>query len=363
MDTSMKKQSNSHFNGDSLKRLNKDLIWNEKQKKKQKDRLMQRIDQLESSKRIPYTYKGKQNRWVKRVIYSGISFLILIGLLISSAFVSPAMAQIVSKIPYLNSLFESKPLNDEIIEALDKKGYKWDGVGVENQSKQVSVMIVGSDEYYDEVKSPVKKLIQDILDGRGYDAYKVQITQSIPYEEPTPEEKEQLEEYNKIYDVVLGVLKRYGYDSLGQVNDIQPSSITFELPNTEQRTEEIKKQVENTLKQNQMGDFSIKVHTYNPQKREREARWSKVVNTISNGLISKKEYKVEMVGYSNKPTAFTISIDTSLSSTDSGAKNTVDKIEKTVQDFLHSKETKQTIGDDAYRIIIYSKDKKKLNES
>lgn len=363
MGTSMKKQSNSSFNEDSLKRLNKDLIWNEKQKQKQKDRLMQRMNHLESSKRISYKYIGKHNRWMKRVIYSGIAFLILIGLLISSAFVSPAMAQIVSKIPYLNSLFESKPLNDEITEALDKKGYKWDGVGVENQPKRVSVMIVGSDEYYNEVKSTVKKLIQDILDSRGYDAYKVQITQSIPYEEPTPEEKEQLEKYNRIYDVVLGVLKGYGYDSLGQVNDIQPGSISFELPNTEQRTEEIKKQVANTLKQNQLGDFSIKVHTYNPQKREREARWSEVVNTISNGLLAKKEYKVEMVGYSNKPKAFTISIDTSLSSTDSDAKNTVDKIEKTVQDFLHSKETKQVIGDDAYRIIIYSKDKKKLNES
>ncbi|MFP3888539.1 DUF4030 domain-containing protein [Priestia filamentosa] len=359
----MKKQSNSHFNEDSLKRLNKDLIWDEKQKQKQKDRLMQRINHLESSKRIPYIYKWKQNRWMKRVIYSGFAFLIFIGLLISSAFVSPAMAQIVSKIPYLNALFEAKPLTDEITEALDEKGYKWDGVGVENYLKQVSVMIVGSDEYYNEVKSPVKKVIQDILDSRGYDAYKVKVTQSIPYEEPTSEEKKQLEEYNKIYDVVLEVLKRYGYDSLGAVNNIQPGSISFELPNTEKRTEEIKKQVANALKQKQLGDFSIKVHTYNPQKREREARWSKIVDTISNGLISKKEYKVEMVGYSNKPTAFTISIETSVSSTDSDAKDTVDKIEKTVQDFLHSKETKQTIGDDAYQIIIYSKDKKKLNES
>ncbi|MGQ3380759.1 DUF4030 domain-containing protein [Priestia endophytica] len=359
----MKKQSNFYFNEDSLEKLNKDLIWNEKQKKKQKDRLMQRINHLESSKRIPYKYKWKHNRWMKRVVYSGFTFLILIGLLISSAFVSPAMAQIVSKIPYLNSLFESKPLTDEITEALDKKGYKWDGVGIVTQPKQVSVMIVGSDEYYNEVKSPVKKLIQDILDSRGYDAYKIQITQSIPYEEPTPEEKKQSEKFNKIYDVVLEVLKRYGYNSPGSVGMIQPDSISFELPNTENRTEEIKEQVANALKQHQLGDFSIKVHIYSPQKREREARWSKIVDTISNGLIAKKEYKVEMVGYSNKPTAFTISIDTSLSSTDSDAKNTVDKIEKTVQDFLHSKETKQTIGDDAYRIIIYSKDKKKLNES
>ncbi|WP_419880516.1 DUF4030 domain-containing protein [Peribacillus sp. B-H-3] len=305
--------------------------------------------------------KKQKRTFGKKAVTFSLSLAAACVLFIGSTFVSPAMAKIASKIPYLNMLIESKPVIDEISEALDEKGYKWDGLGVVVQPKEVSVMIVGSDEYFNQVKLSVEELIRDILKSRNFDAYEIKVSRAPVIEEPTFDEKKEWEEYEKISDVVLEVLQKYGYNSLGQENGINNGLIEFELPKTETRTEDIKKQIVESLRQQQMGEFSIKVHTYDPYKREREDRWLPIVNTISDGLTAKPEYKVKMVGYSNKLIPFTISIKTNLSPTDPDVNDVVDKIEKTVQEFLDSEKAQHMIKEDQYEVIIYSEKREKLN--
>ncbi|MDF9759505.1 hypothetical protein OKW24_001278 [Peribacillus simplex] len=307
--------------------------------------------------------KKKEPTFRKKVVIFSLSLAAAFGLFIGSAFVSPAMAEIASKIPYLNLLFESeqKPVIDEIKEALDGKGYKWDGLGVSVQPREVSVMIVGTDKYYNQVKSEVEDLIKDILKSRNYNAYDVKVTKAPVMEEPTAEEKKESEQYHKIYKIVEEVLQKYGYNSLGQRNGISDELIEFELPKTESRIEEIKKQVRDRLKQKGFDEFSIKVYTFNPQKREREGRWMPIVSTISDGLTAKAEYKVKLVGYTNKFDYLPISIETTLSASDTDSEKIVEAIEETVQDYLHSEKVRNIIKNDQYEINIYSNKGKKLN--
>lgn len=301
----------------------------------------------------------KKNRFKQKRVIFPVSIAVACLLFIGGAFVSPAMAQIASKIPYLNLLFESKPVIDEISDALNEEGYKWDGLVVSVRPREVSVMIEGSDKYYREVKEPVTELIQGILDAKGYDAYKIRVSKMSPIEEVPGKESD---EYDKIYAIVLEVLEKYGYDSLGQVNGINDDLIEFELPKTETRKEEIENAVIESLKQKQVGEFRIKIHTYNPQKREREGRWMPVVETISDGLTAKKRYKVKSVGYTNKHEYFSISIDTNLSPSNKNTDDVVNEIEQTVQDFLSSDEIQKMIQGDQYEIVIYDKTGKgKLN--
>ncbi|MGG1689030.1 DUF4179 domain-containing protein [Heyndrickxia ginsengihumi] len=67
---------------------------------------------------------NKKKTSIKRWIYGSLVVIVMLCLFISSAFVLPTMAQVVSKIPYLNKIFVS---NDnfltDISDTLDKNGY------------------------------------------------------------------------------------------------------------------------------------------------------------------------------------------------------------------------------------------------
>ncbi|WP_446728181.1 DUF4030 domain-containing protein [Peribacillus sp. TH14] len=56
-----------------------------------------------------------------------------------------------------------------------------------------------------------------------------------------------------------------------------------------------------------------------------------------------------------------ISIETTLSSSDSESEKIVEAIEETVQDYLNSEKGKNIIKNDQYEINIYSNKGKKLN--
>lgn len=305
--------------------------------------------------------KKNEKKLIKKVALYSLSLTAAFGLFIGSAFVSPAMAEILSKIPYLNLLLESEkqPINDEITEALDKRGYKWEGVGVSVRPKEVSVRIDGTDKYYSQVKPEVEDILKKILKSRGYNAYKIKVEKAILMEEPTIEDIKLLEQSDEISKLALGVLKQYGYNRTGIA--FREGQIDFELPKTETMIDEIKNQINDTLKQNNIKNISIKVYTFDPKKREREKRWLPLIRTISNTLTAKVEYKVKGIGYTNKFDYLPISINTTLSDSDEDLQRVVEVIEKMVEDYLKSKKVQSIIKNDSYEINIYNKKGVKIN--
>jgi len=355
----MEKRYEKSLEDAALKNIENDLLWNRKKNHELKNRIMMSIDKLESPERMK---KNLNISLMRKITYCSATIIILIGLFIGSAFLSPAMAEMAAKIPYLNLLFESekKPVINEINEALDENGYKWDGLGVAVQPKEVSVMIVGSDDYYNQVKTEVEDLIKDILKARKYDAYSVKVSKAEIYMEPTQEDEERLSEAIIIKDVVVEVLEKYGITN-PDWPQIKNKELELQIPNKVTNIDEIKKEIVEILEEKEMGKFSIKVFTYNPQKREREGRWMPIVQTISDGLTSKSEFKVKTVGYTNKFNHLPLSIYTTLSSSDKDADETVKAIEKTIQDYLSSEKVKNIIKNDQYEVIIYSNDDKVMN--
>jgi hypothetical protein len=297
----------------------------------------------------------------KKIAYFGGAAVAALGLFIGLAFLSPAVAKVAAKVPFLNMIFESKPITDVINDELMEKGYKFDGLGVSYSPKKVfSVGLQGSPEYVDKVEPEVKKIVKDLLLSRGFDAYEIKVYRSeSKIYEPTPEEKRENEEFDKIVGIVNEVLKRYGYTE-GIAIGISPEKvIDFSLPNTETKIDEIKQQVLSQLDENDMGTVTLKVGVYNVKKREREQRWSPIFSTIADGVFGAKKYKVTGVGYTNRHAEYmSITISTSVSSSDSDYEKVVGDIKNTIEEFLTSKKTKEIIKDDAYKVIITSKDKK-----
>lgn len=298
----------------------------------------------------------------KKIIYVSSAAVAAFGLFIGLAFFSPAVANVAAQVPFLKMLFESKPISDVISEALTEKGYKFDGIGAQYTHKKVfSVGLLGSKEYVDKVGPEVKKIVKDILLARGFDAYDVKVYSSEGrIVELTPEEKKADEEFSKITEIVIGVLKSYGYKDIPPIGmDADHKTLDFSLPNTESKIDEIKQQVDSQLKANNYGTITVKIDVYNVKKRERENRWSPIISTIAEGTFGAKKYKVNGVGYTNRYAEYMeITISTSVSSSDSDYEEVVSDIKDTIQEFLTSKKTKEIIKDDAYKVVITSKDKK-----
>lgn len=122
----MKKPFNFYIDDNSLEKLNEELIWKPTRKQKHKQRLLETIDQLESSppKSKRNLFSIKQNHLVRNIVYCGIALFLLSGAFISSAFVSPAMAQVAAKIPYVGQLFKQKPIADVLYQELEKRDIK-----------------------------------------------------------------------------------------------------------------------------------------------------------------------------------------------------------------------------------------------
>ena len=75
--------------------------------------------------------------------------------------------------------------------------------------------------------------------------------------------------------------------------------------------------------------------------------------------MPKKEYKVTEIGYKSKP--LIILVSTSIQSSDPKAKELGMKIDKEINEYLKSEDILSILGDETVKVIVYSKDKKKIN--
>lgn len=310
--------------------------------------------------------KGKKKKWSigKKIGYLSGAAVLLFGLFIGSAFLSPTMAEVASKILYLNRIFETKPIVEVLSEKL-RGEYEIDGIGMQLiPKKTISVAIVGSDEYYESVKDEVEEIIEDTLASKNYDAFKIDVyKQELQMETRDPKQLKYERESKELMDAIRDELEKHDFAILTygvRNNDIE-KVVELDIPNTEKRTDRIKKIVQTIIDKEEMGNFSIKFHKVDMEKREQEQRWYPVIDTIAEGLMGNKKYKVKGIGYSNHPSPMTITIKTKVKSTDPDAKELGAEIEKIVVDFITSKEAKEAVGDDPYKIIVYSKDKKEIN--
>jgi hypothetical protein len=359
----MKKPFNSYIDDNSLEKLNEDLIWEPKRKQEHKQRLLETIDQLESSQPVrskKNLFSIKQNLLLRNVVYCGIALFLLSGAFISSAFVSPAMAQMAAKIPYLGQLFKQKPVADVLYQELEKMGYKTASVGQTyyGGKKELVVSVEGSEKYFNKVRGDITDIATNILSKRQYDAYTFKIERMEPY--VYTETSEQEKRIEKIQTDISTELEKHHYDFLvANVSFHSPLRVELEIPNTETRVKEIKAVIHAVLAENKTENTSIKIKKINLKKRDQDNRWGNIVTDVGEDLLGKEKYHVKMVGYSVHPEP-QVFIYTSLSISEDN-KKFADELKGIIDEFLKTKEMKNKVKDDPYKVVIYGKGKKKLN--
>ncbi|WMX58712.1 DUF4030 domain-containing protein [Peribacillus sp. R9-11] len=308
--------------------------------------------------------KSDRKRWSlrKKIMFFSSVAVLLLGLLISSAFVSPAMAKVISNIPYLGSIFQSESISSLIIDELEEKGYKISGTGISYKpKKELEVRVEGSDDYFNEVKDEIEKTVKGILKSKGYDAYSVKVSKELAQNDYVLNEEE-LKEKTILDNEVTKKLKQLDYKFDLVQTDPKEKIIYIDIDGSKKYYDAVKDDVEKTAldvtELNNYKDYSIDVNR--PTVKIAKADTGALITpAIAEGLMSIKEFKVTGVGYKEKPLSFIIS--TSIPSSDSEAKALGTEIESMIVEFLKSEEISKILGEESYEIIVKSKDKKKIN--
>ncbi|MBD8069110.1 DUF4030 domain-containing protein [Bacillus sp. PS06] len=366
----MSKSFNYGDSDRSLEKLNTDIHWNKKYQEDLKNRIITDIEHTDLQNKSENRFSINTHNFSlgRRVTYSMMALMVLVGLIIGSSFISPAMAEVVSKIPYLNRLFHSEPVIVKLMDHLRNEGYQIASVS-SSGNKVMEIYVDGTEEYVQGVSKDIENIAIETLKTNGVDAYTVKVVQNEmgELEQPSPKAQESYEEANRINQSLIHELNKQDYpDVTTQVGTSDDSGewvlhIVIGIPTTEEQPEKIKSIVETVLKQETEKEFTLKYTSINLKVREQENRWGSVITTMIDGLYSKKEFKVNGFSYSAHPQPMTLSIKTTISSSNSESKQLGMKIEETVKEFLESDDVKKVIGDDKYQINVYSKDKKKIN--
>ncbi|MEH7014656.1 DUF4030 domain-containing protein [Neobacillus niacini] len=306
--------------------------------------------------------KGDRKIWSlrKKIMFFSSVAVLSLGLFISSAFVSPAMAKVISNIPYLSSIFRSEPIGGLIFDELKEKGYKISNIGTSYSPKIFHITVEGSDDYYSEVKDEVKKTVIEILMSKGYDAYSVEVNK-VRKEDYTLSEEE-MKEKNIIENEVTNKLKQLNYKFDMVQTDPTEKTIFINMVGSKKYYHSVQDDVEKmaleVADENKYTGYKINVTRVTTEVRK-TPKGGQISSAMSEGLMSKKEFKVTGVSYKSKPLNFIIS--TSILSSDPTAKALGTEIESMIVEFLESEEISPILDDESYEIIVNSKDNKKIN--
>ncbi|WP_010093862.1 DUF4030 domain-containing protein [Ornithinibacillus scapharcae] len=313
----------------------------------------------------------KQHSIAKKFIYTTAACLVLFGLFIGSAFVSPQMAVVASKIPFLSKIFEQEPLHDVLMETLKEKGYKISGAGYVTQGKIYFVRVSGTEEYYNQVKEEIKNLTENLISSRGYDSFKVEVDMERMEDESDLEKDPKYQKGEQLMGVLKEVvpkLQKQGYKiqsyGVGYPNpDTDEITLDFVIEDTEKRTDEIEATIlEGTKEKGINVDFTIEFEPFNVQERAIESKWTTdILPVIWEGMLSKKEYKTKGVGYSFKKGTMNIFITTTIDKSDREASELAIKIKTSIQEFLQSDDLRDIVGDTPYKVVVRDKDSKEIN--
>lgn len=331
--------------------------------KKELDKILIPEEKLEQ--RIVYAIKnGKKNRWRlgKKVLYISSAAVLLLCLFVGSSLVSPAMANVVSKIPYLGSIFRSEPITGLILDELKGKGFKIGSVGTVYEPKKIiEVYIEGTDDYYNEVKNDVEKNTKEILSSKGYDAYLVKVSKHTAKTDYVLNEEE-TEEKSNLERKVSEKLSQSDLNFNSVHVDPTEKTIFINVVGSKEYYDTIQDAVErtgiNVASENNYKGYKVIV-TRVKVKATKPDKGSQVISAITEGLMSKKEYKVSSVGYKSKPLTFIIT--TSVLGSDPAAKILGTDIESAIVEFLESEEISPILENESYQIIVNSKDNNKIN--
>lgn len=231
------------------------------------------------------TGRKRGRRKLHFVVAAVISFVVLTG----SAFLSPTMAEVVSKIPYLGQIFY-KPIQEVIWEDLAKEGYQLSGIGMGKweQKPYFDIELNETEEYVKQEEGKVINILNEILDKRGYDNYELMVSAKNE-NEVSSVQKEIDKQREELGEKLMSDLEGAGYPIMN-VNTYGPVVSVYIPIADEAKKVEIYKAAIELLKANETPK-QVQVITRDLSEEEIESRWMPVMSSIEEELFLKKNMR------------------------------------------------------------------------
>ncbi|WP_026692702.1 DUF4030 domain-containing protein [Peribacillus kribbensis] len=308
----------------------------------------------------------------KTLRYSMISAALLVMSLTAVSLFSPAMGNVAAKIPYLSSFVKQKELQEEItktvMEAGSKKGWSLYPSSISVADKRMTLDIYGEAHEIEQAKKTAAQRVNEALAARKYGTYdiKVKLVAITPQNPPveSAEEKEYQEQSIEVEKEVTAYLKENHYETPfpPQVRiDKFENYMYVSIAKTEHRDAELKAALKKMT--SPYGEFYFDIRKSDMKAREQEIRWGNagIIDTIVQGLVENKEFKIKHFSYSFHPLPLQMNLTITVSSKDPDAEKLAKRIKGEIKAFILEDVKAKSVRNDPYVVNIYSKDKKKLN--
>ncbi|MCP1143459.1 DUF4030 domain-containing protein [Lysinibacillus endophyticus] len=318
---------------------------------------------------IHETSKKSHHTFVKRMTLAATITFAMVALLIASTYVSPAMAKVVSNIPYISEFINKQErtiaLNDTVYNVMNKHNYQL--LDLQINGKKISITLIGTDQEIQVIKNEVVSNVDTALQEKnlGHFSIDVKAGEVTPWPEDDPETVQMEKASEALHDEIMALLDENHFEPAfpieARVNNVQ-NFIYVAVPNTEskERMEQLKELLK-TASSKYGDDFKMRITQIDMKAREQELRWGGNIHAIGSALMENKDFNVTGFSYSFHPYPLMIKLKTSIKSTDPNVDELVERIENEITQFLKNDERTKDIRNDPYDLIIMSKDKKRLN--
>lgn len=295
----------------------------------------------------------------KKLIYATSAAILLFSVFISLTFISPTMANVASKIPYLGRIFELKSIGSTVSEELENEGYKVGQISIQYKPEPlISIPLKGTEDYLKQSKNNVTQIVQDSLAARGYDNFKIKIYREQEVVQPSPNNS------SKESSLIKDIYKKAEEQGLKILMfQVRPDEkvLTVEIPKEEERLKELEDIILSTALTYGMEDYNVKFRKIDIEKQHQIHEWDSVISLLSEALIGNSDYKVKEISYSNSKDIFNIIITSSLNSSNSEDKKSAQDVQQMVQDLIQSEINNGKIQKQSYEIVIQNVNGERIN--
>jgi Protein of unknown function (DUF4030)/Domain of unknown function (DUF4179) len=318
--------------------------------------------------------KTNSKRYLQKITLSGVALALLIGLILGTSYISPAMAKVAAKIPYISQFVKNEEYKNEIYDLIGKvsyeNNYRLRVAEVDVAKRSISYSIEGSSADVRKQKETIIKTLNSALVEKNFGTYNIQVKRYVERGDKfdprdlTVEEEKYIQQSQDLEKKVIEALEKHHYVTAFPVQvriNKKEHFMYVAVPKTEERIDELKSMLRSISKD--YGEFKMKITRIDMKAREQELRWgrSNVVSNIGNALIANKELNVKTYSYSFHPYPLQLTIKTKIKSTDPDATNIAKKIENEIKDYIQFDNDTKTVRNDPYILTVVSKDGVKIN--
>ncbi|MDZ5471285.1 hypothetical protein SM124_05950 [Bacillus sp. 31A1R] len=326
----------------------------------------ERVNQVDREWNAFQSFKKMQWTVTKKAGLATLSAAAACAIFIGSGFISPAMADVVSKFPPLKSLYEKRQhidMSSEITNKLVEDGYPVKEVIHHVYSLKKGAMYVFLDDTEGNIEKASKEIIEisnNILkQDERYDDYSIKVRKYVaPSQEHLAEEERERKEWDEISRLVSPVLEKYNYNQSwgGGKNKV---TLEFAKEEDENKVEQIVKAVETALKEGGREDIEVDIYRFGAE-RAQEGRWGNALAVMFEELGSKNKYNVKGLGYKSDKQVMKIFITLDKESKDSRFKENADLIIGMIDEFIARDEVQAEVKGDKYEIVLKDKSGKEI---